>query len=699
MESRESIDIEIKRYLLMFKRRWKIAVAIIATTVSISVVATTFLKPSYQASGKLLFRNPSFQVLEGEDQGELTSLSRQNPINNQLELIWSPAFLQEVIDKLNLKNKNGDSLDIESIGNGLSLKIIGGTDVVRVSYTSGNPEEAVKIVNTIMDLYLQNDISINNSEAEATRKFLTKDLPQKQAAVDMAGLKLSRFKQQNNIIDISEEIKLSAAIVGSLDQEISSIKAQLEDLSGQIEALRQKIGLNSQEVTIVSRLSQSPTLQEILKNLQAIDLQLGIERSRFSDNNPLIINLLAKKANLNRILETEVEKNLGNQTKIPPKLLEIGVLRQNLIQFFLQLEIQRIGLAKRLTLLSNTRLVYEKRLQLIPQLTQEQRTLERNLEVAESTYRTVLQKIQQLQVAEKKNTANGKIIAKALMPEKPVSGTKRLFVIVGLLSGLFFAAIVVLLLELRDKSFKTLEEIAHNYQYNLLGTLPLLAKKRSSRHPKGELTDLKIVLKDAPHSLTSEMYGMIQANLRFLSSDKELKTIVVTSALSQEGKSTVSANLAVAIAQLGHRVLLVDANMRFPDQHHLWELNNEPGLSKVLAGQSDLKYTPHPVMDNLDVLTSGSRPQNPLALLDSEQMALLIEDFCHEYDFVIFDAPSLLIAADALTLSQMTDGIVLVARPGIIDAKSVMAAKDMLDRSSQNVLGLLVNGLLTDAHS
>lgn len=694
MESRESIDIDISRYLLMFKRQWVAAALVLATTVTLSAVATTFLKPSYEASGKLLFITPSFQLVQGENGGELKTVLSGNPINNQIELILSPAFLQQVIDKLELKNQKGKSLEVESLASALTLKIIGGTDVLRVSYASRNPEEAAEVVNTIMSLYLKNDILINSSEAEATRKILTKRLPQNEAAVNFSGLELRRFKQKNNIVDIAEETKSSVAFMGNLNNEINIVKAQIEDINAQADALRQKIGLTSQEAIIVSNLSQSPAVQEILKNLQALDIQLGTERSRFLDETPIIVNLLDKKASLNNILQNEIEKTIGSQTKVPQGLLQIGALRQSLIQTFLQLEIQRIGLAQRLASLYSTRSNYDKRAKLIPQLVQRQHDLERNLEVAESTYKTMLKKIQELELAEKKNTANGKIIARALVPQKPVSGKKMLFLVLGMLFGIFIATTIVLLIELSDKSLKTLQEVRESFRYTLLGILPLLDKKLLSRHRNAELKYPAIIVENAPHCLTSEMYRMIQANLKFLSSDKVLKTIVVTSAVPKEGKSTVSANLAAAIAQLGRRVLLIDADMRFPFQHTLWQLTNTAGLSDFLVGQVEFHKIAHPVMDNLDVLPSGVKPPNPLALLDSKRMASVIADLSSQYDFVIIDSPPFLLAADALTLGQMTDGILLVARPGVINYNSAATAQEMLERSGQHILGLVVNGMI-----
>ncbi|MEH1999785.1 MAG: polysaccharide biosynthesis tyrosine autokinase [Nostoc sp.] len=706
MESRESIDLDLSRYLLILKRWWLPATAIFVATVMLSAIATQFIKPTYEAEGKLLFKIPSFKVAgnnlspgssEGGDSGDLKPLvATQNPISSQIEVISSPTFLQRTIDKLQLKDNEGEPLEVEALLKNLNLKILGGTDVLRISYSSHDPEEAAAVVNTVMNFYLENDITTNRSEAGATRQFMAKQLPKTQAAVDNAEVALRIFKQKHQIADLSEETKSAVATIGNLDNEMNTVKAQLDEVNAQTNELRQKVELNSQQAIAVSALSQSPAVQGVLTQLQETERQLAIERSRFLDDNPVVINLEAKKANLKSLLQQQVGQTIGNQTQVPQSQLQIGQLRQGLIQSFLQSEIQRFGLTKRLSSLYNSRSTYEQRVKLIPQLAQNERELERKVEVAESTYQTLLKKVQELQLVENTNTATSRIISQALVPKQEVVIKKIIVLVLGVMFGLFFATTTVLFLAMRDRSLKTLKEVRDVFGYTLLGIVPLSVKKVRSRYSNAESTIQTIAVRDTPHSLTSEMYRMIQANLKFLSSDKVLKTIVVTSAVPKEGKSTVSANLAAAIAQLGRKVLLIDADMRIPSQHHLWQLTNGVGLSEVLVGQAEFNIAVSKVMDNLDVLTAGVRPPNPLALLDSKRMASLIENFSsqYNYDFVIIDAPPLLLAADALTLSQMTDGILLVARPGVIDSNSAAAAQEMLERSSHNVLGLVVNGII-----
>jgi capsular exopolysaccharide synthesis family protein len=148
------------------------------------------------------------------------------------------------------------------------------------------------------------------------------------------------------------------------------------------------------------------------------------------------------------------------------------------------------------------------------------------------------------------------------------------------------------------------------------------------------------------------------------------------------------------MAQVGRRVLLVDADMRHPSQHHLWELTNSVGLSNILVGEAEFNIAVKNVMPGLDLLTSGVIPPNPVALLDSKRMASLMETFSKSYDFVIVDTPPLAGIADAPILGKMADGILLVVRPTVVDATSAKAAKEFVARSGQNVLGLVANGVI-----
>jgi polysaccharide biosynthesis transport protein len=205
----------------------------------------------------------------------------------------------------------------------------------------------------------------------------------------------------------------------------------------------------------------------------------------------------------------------------------------------------------------------------------------------------------------------------------------------------------------------------------------------------------RLVLKKVPFTPISEAYRMLLSNLRFLKSDQRLKTLVMTSSIAGEGKSTVTANLALAMVQQGFRVLLIDADMRRPMQHRVWELPQSKGLSDVLVGDVEVQEALHPVEEKLWVLTAGANPPNPSALLESAKMAELLHQFSQQYDYVLIDTPPLRAASETRSLGKNADGIVLIARPSVLELPNATFAKNLLQQTESQVLGLIANGIDT----
>ncbi len=454
---RESIDIDFVHYLLVVQRHWVPATSIFVGTVMLSALATTFVKPSYEAVGKLLFKTPAFNTIgtnllpsSQESSGDLKPLvSTQNPISTQMEVISSPLILQQTIDKLRLKDGKSQPLDVETFGKSLKVQIVGGADVLKITYKSRSPKESAAVVNTVIDTYLKNDILTSQSEAKATRQQMAKQLPANRGAVQGAESALRIFKQKNNIVNLNEETKSAVATIGTLDTQISGIRAELDRETAQTNKLRQQVALNSQDAISASALSQSPAVKATLAELQDLERQLANKRSQFQNENPVIINLEAKKANLKTLLQEQITQINGTQLQPKQGLLQIGELRQTLIGNFLQSEVQRLGLTQKLASLQNSKANYERRMQSLPQLEQQQRELERRLEIPQATYQTLLKKVRELQVAESNTSSTARIISQALVPKEAAPSPKALFLLLGVLSGLFLATALIVLLEIR----------------------------------------------------------------------------------------------------------------------------------------------------------------------------------------------------------------------------------------------------------
>ncbi|WP_425432097.1 CpsD/CapB family tyrosine-protein kinase [Halobacillus hunanensis] len=215
---------------------------------------------------------------------------------------------------------------------------------------------------------------------------------------------------------------------------------------------------------------------------------------------------------------------------------------------------------------------------------------------------------------------------------------------------------------------------------------------RKSRKKQVAMKARKIIANDNPKSPIAEQYRTIRANLQFASVDKELQSLLITSAGPSEGKSMTSANMAAVFAQQGKRVLLVDADLRKPTVHHSFRLNNTKGLSNFLVGRQTLKETTQiTAVDNLDVLPSGPIPPNPSELLGSKAMHKLMMEARQTYDLVILDTPPVLAVSDSQVLAREVDGVMLVVRSGQTEFQAAERAKELLEQSKANLLGVVLN--------
>jgi polysaccharide biosynthesis transport protein len=288
-------------------------------------------------------------------------------------------------------------------------------------------------------------------------------------------------------------------------------------------------------------------------------------------------------------------------------------------------------------------------------------------------------------------------VAQATVPELPLASKQKLILMGGSVVGALLYILMAFALDLRDHSIKTAKEVREVFPFPSLGLIPLLRHKQMGR-PMGRKTNqdsgvplLPVI--EYPNSLTSAAYRMLQSNLKFLNPDRRIKSITITSAIAKEGKSTVAANIAATLAQMGHRVLLLDVDFYRPVQHRIWELPNNVGLSNVIMSQVKLKTVINRVQPNLDVIPSGTLPPRPLALVDSKRMSALMSAFEEQYDYIICDTPPLVVASDVVAFSKKTDGILLVVRPGVIDANSAEEAKRIMVQSSLELLGVVTNGV------
>ena len=692
MEShQEENSLEFQNYSLVIQKHWLVILTVIAFVFGLTGLLTFTQKPIYEAKGQLLLKQSDASSLTGlnEKLGGLTGLTNaSNPLDTEAQIIRSNPMVQKIIDRLKLKNNLGNPLTIEEFITKLKVTGIRGTDVMELTYKSNNAAEAAVVVNTLMKTYWEDNILVNRIETTSAKEFLSKQLPQIENRLARAEAALRHFKDKNQVISLEAEANLGVQEIKTLLSEITKQQAQLEATKSRSIGLQNQLSLSPQQAFNLATIGQSPGVQQVLTEYQKVQDDLVVTKIRLTDQHPTVKNLISKEQALKQQLEKRVGDIVYSEKSIPEKNLQIGQLKQTLTTELVQSQLDKLGLTTQIRVLQNAFFNKQTRLRMLPRLEQQQRVLERRLQVAQTTYQQVFKQLQEIEVIEKQKVGNVRIVSEALIPDKAVSPKISLNLALGGFLGLVLGIGLALLLEAMDKSLKTVEEAKQLLGYPLLGSIPRLSYK------EGMGSELPI--RDNPYSSASAAFEMLMTNLNFTLSDNKLRVILVTSSIPSEGKSFVAANLAVAKAQMGCRVLLVDADMRRPRQHEIWQLPNFMGLSNVLVGQSELTKTTQ-VMVGLELLTSGTIPPNPVALINSQRMDLLIKEYAKEYDFVIFDTPPLSVAAETQILGKLVDGMLLVVRPGVVDSPKAIATKSLVEQSGQQVLGMVVNGAASES--
>jgi polysaccharide biosynthesis transport protein len=684
--SRERLDLDLGQYLLKLRRRWKPATIVFLATVGSSILFSLFLQDTYQSTGKLLFKQNTEASLTGigEEASKLTAFDiNETPLNNEVEKIIAAPVLQETIDQLELTNDEGEPLKPKDFAKKLTVEMVGGSDVLEVTYDDKDPKVAAEVVNSLMNIYVREQIRSNQAEPANAKEFINRQLPAIEAKVQSAESDLEKFRTANSIIDLQEEKKIIVQEMGSINRQIADVGASYQGKQAQTQALQNQLKLDLRQAIAANQLGSTPFVKSTLTELANTETALAKERQRFNDNHPSIVSLNEKKANLRNQLEETVASTVGEGVAVSDGVLNTGENnKQTMLENYINLKIDELSLQQQLTSIAGAQEKYNNRAQALPTLEKTEQELVRKTETANKTYKALLESLQQVRLAENQQTGNVEIIETAITPEQGSSG--RLAVVaLGVLAGLLFSNLTAIFLELRDRTIKSIPELKKKISYKVLGVLPQIEGYQQQG----------VLVKEEPDSYVSELYRMLQANLKFVTSQRSPKVILVTSSIPGEGKSTITANLGAAIAQLGRHVLLIDGDLRKPSQKNIWRVGEVTGLPEVIREQKPLAKAIHQPMPKLDLLLTNGRVPNPLALLDSPEMGELIAQGRKTYDLVLIDAPPLPVTADVLTLSKMVDGILFISRLGVVEQESAELAREALISIEPSILGMVINGV------
>ena len=678
---------KLAKFFRVLRKRWIVIVAVSVTVFAGNTYYTFTKTPQYRSSASLLV-NSTIAVsdiqLPGLSPSSLVNLGTEVAILESRPLIEiAVSKMQQSPSALSFKD-----LDPLTIMNGLDIRPEKDTMVLRLTYTDSDPKRAREVLTALTQTYVEYSLKDRRTKSSTAIKFIQDKLPQVKQQLDKSALAVTQFRKTYNIVDPDTYAASVYKMREALENQAQDLQIKIAQVQQQYEVLSRQVG-KSPEAAIGSAILQQDTpYQSLVKQFQEVETNYFLERTRFREDHPTVIALKDRRDELYRLLETRAQSVVGvrgNTTNITNE--PNSAIQQNLASQLFDAQTNLAVSQAQLESIRNAQSEVANAFSKIPQIQQRYVEIQRQLALDTSTYNKLSEKLEELRIAEAQEISSWKVLEPPLIPIKPSSPDIERSLITGAISGIALGILFALLLNRLDQRIREVEEVREMIDIPLLASIPMT--EISSLIPASS----QGILPSSSYYAFKEALGSLALNLRYLGTDDTMKVIAFTSSVPSEGKSTLTYNLANILAALGHRVLLIDADMRKPTIHKLARLSNKVGLSTALATLSPWQDLIQAGSDlgNLHVLTSGSLPPNPMLLLESNKMATLFQEWREEYDYVLVDTPPVIGITDAQCLTSKVDTFILVAAINRSTRSGISRALEILSTARANVSGLLIN--------
>ncbi|QEI41184.1 Tyrosine-protein kinase wzc [Dolichospermum sp. UHCC 0315A] len=704
--------VDIKKITaIALHHRWFI-LGISCAVMSVTSLFAITTKPTYQSYMQILVSYNSDKSLPAS-KPEKTTKDLQKPqlssidYSSQVKLMLSAKLVQKAV---NLLHTDYPQMTIEDIysnskidkTSSLSLTQLpvdtevnqNLNQVFSISFTDKDPLKSKRVLQALEKVYQDYNTDQKNQRINQGLVFANNHLPQLQKDVLKAEKKLEKFRQQNNLIDPILQSKILLQSLADIQKQRQKTRAQLQDVQTRHNSLEQAIASSHQKQINIDDSLESRQYQALIRELKQTEKELTQARILYTEKYPIIEQLKQKKQIIVTILQ---QQGQNKAVDINSKSKLSGQIIPKLENDLTQLKVNALGLIAHDRDLAKSEQEVRSLLSKYPNLITEYKRLVANVEI----YRKTLQQLTQVQ-----NSLGVKIAQEGFnwqILEEPALGIhignlRWLLIVGGILIGPILGLAAALIWEKFNNAIFYTQDLQNLTNIQLLGSVPRLGKRKDSWtsqlqsivRDKSKNLDIshQEIIKNLPNH---QNLDIIYQNIQMLNNSLPLKSLMLTSALPGEGKTTLALGLGSSAARMHQRVLVVDANLRSPSLHKTLGLTNDWGLSLLLVDDINTSFHNYiqPIHPAIDVLTAGPIPEDVANLLSSERMQELMDLFAQNYDLVLIDAPSVLDAVDGRIVASLCNGIIMVGRIGKVTPNKLMEATEIL--SKLNLIGIIGN--------
>ncbi|MGB6546902.1 MAG: polysaccharide biosynthesis tyrosine autokinase [Candidatus Acidiferrales bacterium] len=692
-------------YLLVLRKHQWLIVSFVLTVVTIVTVTTVRTQPVYEATARIEIDRENTNLTNFTNNGNDSDYDMEDMddyIETQAKILMSETVALETIRSVGLQSdpqfggQPGNPTINASAGGAnqprpaalgaflanLSVTRVPNSRLLDVTFSATDPQLAARVVNAQIKNFIEQNYQSKYEATTQASAWLSSQLDEMKVKEENDENASLAYERANQIWTVDEKEDISTEKLGEIEKELTD--AQADRISK--EAVYQLAQAGNFDA--IPSVRDSVVIQNLLKQEGDLNSQYTDAVDQYGPKFPKVVRLQAQIKQLDDMMTRE-KQNIANQIEADYRGAQ---QREMLLQ-------QALDDQK-----TEANSVAEKSVQY--------NILKREADADKDLYDGMLQKLKEAGIQAGLRSSNIRVVDPALVPSEPSRPQKARNILFGVLLGLVGGVGLALLREYMDNTIKTPDDIEMLVRLPSLAVVPAFAAGEGHRNSRmsrllksgtnvGKEGYVELISHNMPQSQMSEAFRALRTSLLLSQAEHPPQVILITSALPHEGKTTSAVNLAVTLAQLGDRTLLVDADLRKPGINRALKLadGKHAGLSSYLAGVSslDLIAVPHPAITNLHAIPTGPIPPNPADLLSSRRLAELIQELRKRYKFVVIDSPPVMAATDAVILSVLVDGVLLVARSHETPKEAFSRARDLLVSVNSRILGVVLNAVDSSA--
>jgi capsular exopolysaccharide synthesis family protein len=545
------------------------------------------------------------------------------------------------------------------------------TDVIEIVYAAGTPHHARAGATALAQSYIALRQLRKQGEFKTNEGWLREEISSLELALEPEEAELKQFISEKKAVLLSEQ---ATAILerqsqlrlkkGDLARERSQEQYRLSQLEGG------KAKSFEERVVLLGPDGANPMSTTLFQRYADLNREkAALQREGYTDENPKVqlkvAEIEATKKELEAILTLALDEKVRDQARL------IAILEEQANEVESDLE----------TLAGE--------LEALPAIERELAALQGKVDTKQALLQRYREKLLELKSARTSSDVAARIVDEARLPPSRSSPSLLRTGLLALFLGTLGGIGIAFFLSAIDQKVRTPQQLEDGTGLDIYASIPAFASVSRRHRPRG---DTALVAADNTGSIITEAYRSLRANIRFTKQKTRIRTLAITSALPQEGKTTTTCNLGIVCAQAGSRTLIVDADLRRPSTHIHFGGERTPGLTDILQdGAAWRDLLSDTGVENLQVIHAGEPVSNPGALLDSREFQGLMEELREAYDYVLFDVPPVLAVADAAAFFRSLDGILLLNRYGRCSVDVVDGARQQIERLGGNLLGAVFN--------